>query len=86
MKSMKIDWSGRSHKYSKEDIKYIVNIIQNADPLTQGQYLKKFENDFAKYIKKKNVFAMSSAAAALEIIAILLKIKRGDEIIVPAHT
>ena len=77
---MKIDWSGRSHKYSKEDIKYIVNIIQNADPLTQGQYLKKFENDFAKYIKKKNVFAMSSAAAALEIIAILLKIKRWADI------
>ena len=29
---------------------------------------------------------MSSAAAALEIIAVLLKIKKGDEVIVPAHT
>ena len=83
---MKINWSGRSHKYSQEDVNYLVDIIKNADPLTQGKYLKKFEERFAKYINKKNVFAMSSAAAALEIIAILLKIRKGDEIIVPAHT
>ena len=34
----------------------------------------KFENDFSNYIKKKNVFAVSSAAAALEIIALLLNL------------
>ena len=56
---MKVDWSGRSHKYSAKDIKYISNIIRNADPLTQGKYLKEFENIFAKYIGKKNVFAVS---------------------------
>ena len=39
-----------------------------------------------KYLKIKNVFALSSAAAALEIIAMLLKLKKGDEIIIPAHT
>jgi perosamine synthetase len=83
---MKINWSGRSHNYSKKDINYLVKIIKTADPLTQGKYLKKFEKDFSKYIKKKNVFAMSSAAAALEIIALLLKLKKGDEIIIPAHT
>ena len=42
--------------------------------------------NFGKVIGKKNVFAVSSAAAALEIIALLLKIKKGDEIIIPAHT
>ena len=35
---------------------------------------------------EKNVFALSSAASALEIIAALLNIKKNDEIIVPAHT
>ena len=83
---MKIDWSGRSHKYTPKDIKYLSNIIKTADPLTQGKYLKKFENDFSKYLGKKNVFAVSSAASALEIIAILVNLKKGDEVIIPAHT
>ena len=83
---MKINWSGRSHNYSKKDINYLTKIIKTADPLTQGQYLKRFENIFSKYIKKKNVFAVSSAAAALDIIALLLKLKKGDEVIIPAHT
>ena len=83
---MKIDWSGRSHKYSNSDIRYLANIIRNADPLTQGKYLKKFEKMFSDYIKKKNVFAVSSAAAALEIISLLLNFNKNDEIIIPAHT
>tara|TARA_B100000902_G_scaffold399348_1_gene469761 strand:+ start:2683 stop:3864 length:1182 start_codon:yes stop_codon:yes gene_type:complete len=83
---VKIDWSGRSHRFKDQDIKYLTNIIKYADPLTQGKYLKKFESDFSKYIKKKNTFAVSSAAAALEIIAALLKLKKNDEIIIPAHT
>ena len=83
---MKINWSGRSHSYSNKDIKYLVKIIKTADPLTQGKYLKKFEYVFSKYIKKKNVFVVSSAAGALEIIASLLNLKKGDEVIIPAHT
>ena len=83
---MKIDWSGRAHNYTSKDINYLTKIIKTADPLTQGKYLKKFEKDFSKYIKKKNVYAVSSAAAALEIISILLDFKKGDEIIIPAHT
>ena len=82
----KIDWSGRSHNFSTNDINYLVKIIKTADPLTQGKYLKKFEYIFSKYISKKNVFAVSSAASALEIISLLLEIKKGNEIIIPAHT
>jgi len=83
---MKIPWSGRSHNYNKQDINFLVNIIKRADPLTQGKFLEKFENVFSKYIGKKNVFAVSSAAAALEIIALLAGIKKDDEVIIPAHT
>ena len=83
---MKIPWSGRAHNYNKKDIKYLTNIIKYADPLTQGSYLKRFEKNFGSYIKKKNVFAVSSAAASLELIALLLDIKKNDEIILPAHT
>ena len=37
---MKINWSGRAHKFSNEDIKYLVRIIKYSDPMTQGSYLK----------------------------------------------
>ena len=83
---MKINWSGRAHNYSRKEINYLVNIIKNADPLSQGKYLKKFEDVFGKYINKKNVFAVSSAAGALEIISSLLNLKKNDEVIIPAHT
>ncbi len=83
---MKINWSGRAHKFSNNDIKFLVKVIKNADPMTQGIYLKKFQKDFSKYIGKKNVFALSSAASALEIIAVLLNLKKNDEVIIPAHT
>ena len=83
---MKIDWSGRSHNFTNEDINYLLKVIKFADPLTQGVHLKKFESDFSKYIKNKNILAVSSAAAALEMIASILNLKKGDEVIVPSHT
>jgi perosamine synthetase len=82
----KINWSGRAHNYSQKDINYLVNVIKSADPLTQGKFLNKFEIDLSKYLKTKNIFAVSSAAAALEIIALLISLKKGDEVIIPAHT
>ena len=45
---MKIPWSGRSHNYEKKEINFLTNIIKNADPLTQGKYLKTFEKKKAK--------------------------------------
>ena len=49
---MKIDWSGRSHNYSSSDINYLVNIIKTADPLTQGKYLREFEEELEKHKDK----------------------------------
>ena len=88
MSNLKIDWSGRSHKFTNKDVKYLSNIIQNADPLTQGKYLREFESKTSKYLRvnSKNIYAVSSAAAALEIISTLLQLKKGDEVIIPAHT
>ena len=73
---MKINWSGRSHGFTNQEINFLTKIIKKADPLTQGKYLRRFEEIFSKYIGRKNVFAVSSAAAALEIIALLLDLKK----------
>ena len=72
----KIDWSGRSHDFTKLEQKYLLNVIKNSDILTQGPELQKFESKLQKYIKKKNIYAVSSAAAALELISILLDLKK----------
>ena len=79
-------WSGRSHNFTNFELNFLKKIIKEANPATQGKFLKLFEKSLENYLKVKNVFAVSSAAAALEIISILLNIKKGDEIIIPAHT
>ena len=82
----KIDWSGRSVNYTKEEVDVLVNVAKNADPLTQGGYLSEFENSIKKYIGVDNAFGLSSAASALELIAVLSKLGVGDEVIIPSHT
>jgi len=84
---MKITNSGRGHGYIQEEIDVVVAAMNNADPYTQGEYQKRFENDFAKYLNTDyNCFAVSSGTAALELAAILSGVGSEDEVIIPAHT
>ena len=81
-----IKWSGRSHNYNPKEIEYLKRVIKFSDPLTGGKELKTFEGSLRNYLKVDNVFATTSAASALEIISLLLNLKKKDEIIIPAHT
>lgn len=83
---MIINWSGKSHNFTSKEKNYLFKMLDNSDVLTQGPELNKFENSLRNYLGSKNIFCTSSAAAALEIIADLIDIKKGDEIIIPAHT
>jgi dTDP-4-amino-4,6-dideoxygalactose transaminase len=82
---IKLNWSGRSHNYTVKEKKYLMKVL-DSDNLTQGQEKEIFESNLKKYLKIKNIYSTSSAAAALEIIAVLLNLQKGDEVIVPAHT
>lgn len=84
--NFKINFSGKGHEYTKEEIECVVDAMRNADPLTQGKYQNEFEAKFAKYTGVKNAFAVSSCTAALELSAVLCQLKPEDEIIIPAHT
>lgn len=84
--NFKIPFSGRAHNYTKEEKEVILEAIDNAVPLTQGKYQKKFENKFSKYIDSEYCFAVNNATAALEISAQLCQFKNGDEFICPSHT
>lgn len=87
-KQWKIPWSGRSHDYTEEEIQFISDLMRSADPLTQGKYLKQFEQCLSSYLGVSNdsVFVANSATSALEMIAALVHLEDGDEVIIPAHT
>ena len=84
--NFKISFSGRAHKYTEEEKDVILEAIENAVPLTQGEYQNKFQEKFATYIGGGYCFALNNATAALEISAQLCQFKEGNEFICPSHT
>jgi len=81
-----VPWSGRGLTYTDADVAAVVEVMTNADPLTQGRHQDAFERRFAEYTDANHAFAVSSCTAALELAALLCRVGPGDEVIVPAHT
>lgn len=86
MTGYKIPFSARSHQYTDEECKLVVDVMRNASPLTQGVYLEEFEKKFQQYIGVGHAFAVTNATSALELAAQLCNFGSGDEVIAPAHT
>lgn len=84
--TFKLNFSGRGHDYTEDEIEAVVDAMRNADPLTQGKYQEDFEKKFATYNSNRFCFAVSSCTAALELAAILCNLNCEDEVILPAHT
>lgn len=84
--SYRIDFSGRGHKYSSDEISAVVDVMQGDDTLTQGRFRDCFEQKFREYTASRHAFAVCNATAALELAAQLCSFLPGDEIIVPSHT
>ena len=82
----KIPFSGRAHAYREDEVSTVVKVMKEANPLTQGKYLKAFEKKFCCYIEAEHAFAVCNATAALEISAQLCQFQQGDEVIIPSHT
>ena len=68
----------------KNDLKHIKNVL-TSKILTDGFYQKKSEDIIKNYIKSKFVAVTHSCTAALEISAILINLKQGDEVILPSY-
>jgi len=84
---IRIDWPLRGHSYSEEEIAAAGKIMRLSDSqLTQGNYVKKFEQDLTKYLGVEDVFVTMSCAHALDISAMLIEVEKGDEVIMPSHT
>lgn len=85
--SYRVPFSGRSIAYTQDEIDVVVQAMRDAEPLTQGRYLRAFEANFAAYLGAEGpCFALCNATAALEICAQLCCFEPGDEFVVPGLT
>jgi len=66
--------------------KYVNECLKKGWVSSEGAFVKKFENQFSKYISKKFGIATSNGTAALEIALKSLNLKRGAEVIVPSFS
>ena len=71
---------------SKDDINSVVKSLKENWISSEGPYVKKFEENYAKYHKRKYGIAVSSGTAALEIALKSLILKKGSEIIIPTFS
>ena len=66
--------------------KYLLNCIKTGWISSDGFYVKKFEDKFAKFINRKYATTVSNGSVALEIALRSLKLKKGSEVILPNFT
>ena len=64
----------------QEDIHSVIEVLQ-ADFLTQGPSIIKFENKFSEYIGCKNAVAVSNGTAALHLSANALNVQAGQKVL-----
>ena len=70
---------------TNEDVSAVKRALKNRW-LTNGPFLKSFENNFCRKIKTKHAIGVSSATAGLHLAMRSLNVKEGDEVIVPTMT
>lgn len=70
---------------SPKEKEYVLDCLSRND-IGTGRYVKKFEEEFAKYIGRSYATAVNTGTAALHLALVALEIKEGDEVIVPSFT
>ena len=71
---------------SGNELKYLTECIETGWISSQGDFVLRLENEFAKYTNSKYAVACSSGTTALTLALAALKIGPGDEVIVPELT
>ena len=73
------------HLFGNEK-KYVTNCITSNWIATSGKYISLFEKKFANLVKSKYAVACINGTSALHVALRLLKVQKGDEILVPSIT
>ena len=66
--------------------KYLNECIETGWISSEGPFVKKFEDEFAKLVNKKYAISVTNGSAALEAAISALNLKKGDEVILPTFT
>lgn len=83
---------GYSAPIGREEIKAVTAVLKKKElssfykDFLGGEYVRKFEKDFAGYIGVKNAISVNSGTSALHVAIAAAGIGPGDEVIVPPYT
>jgi perosamine synthetase len=66
--------------------KYLNECIDTGWISSEGPFVKKFEDEFAKLVNKKYAISVTSGSSALEAAISAFDLKEGDEVILPTFT
>ena len=66
--------------------KYLNECIDSGWISSEGPFIKKFEDSFAKSVGRKYAVAVTNGTAAIDVAITVLGIKAGDEVILPTFT
>lgn len=66
--------------------KYLEECIDTGWISSEGPFVEKFEQEFAKVVGRKYAVAVSNGSVALQVAIESLNLKKGDEVILPAFT
>ena len=69
----------------EDDIDSVLQVLRSGW-LTTGAGTKRFETEFARYVGAANAIAVSSCTAALHLALAAIRLKEGDEVILPSMT
>lgn len=71
---------------TQKEIDYVLDAVKSGWVSSLGEYITKFEQEFAKYIGVKYALTTSNGTVALHLALVALGIKQGDEVLVPDLT
>ncbi len=83
-----IDFNNLKRQYEnhKQDFLSIFDSVCGKAAFCDGEFVKKFETEFARFVKTPYVSCVNSGTSALHLAMLALGINEGDEVIVPANT
>lgn len=68
------------------ELKYVVDAVEQEWVSTGGSYINQFENNIANYLNIESAAACQSGTAAIHLSLVLSGVEAGDEVIVPTLT
>src|SRR3954471_19945628 len=67
------------------EVTYVQQVLDGNDSFAEKNFVQKCEGWFRENHQVKNFFLTKSCTASLELAALVLKIKQGDEVILPSY-